>query len=674
MLRTPSPTYDANAQSGSKNLGDLPEWDLTDLYASEEAPELARDLDWLEGECAAFAADYEGKLAELDAAALLTCVQRNEKINSIAGRIMSFAGLRYYQLTTDAERAKFLSDMQEKITVFTTPLVFFTLEINRIEDDVLGAHFAANPDLARYEPVFRRIRAMKPYQLDEQLETLLHEKSATGRQAMMRLFDETNSGMITFTDAQGVYTFNNIQEKTFRISDFVTPTSNMRLRFNASDLGDGSVVEAGVDAVEIVDDLTVKVNFSEPKPNPYGPFMGGQSPIIQMAQFKNCMGAKAPECTEANFAPIGTGPFVVDEFKPNDVISMSANPNYRDPAKPAFATLTFKGGGDATAAGRAVLETGEFDYAWNLQLAPDVLAKMAEGGKGKPIAAFGSLVERLEMNLTDPSPSLDADTRSTRKAPHPFLSDINVRKALSMAIDRNLLVEIGYGQAGRPTCNLVPGPAVYASDNTECLTQDIAGANALLDEAGWMKGADGIRAKDGVRLSILYQTSTNAVRQDFQALIKQWWGDIGVETELRNLNASVFFGGDPGSPDTFQKFYADVEMYANNFDGTDPQAYLSMYRCNNEPRPETQWQGENINRFCDPEYDKLVDELSRTSDLETRYALSKKMNEMLTKETYTIVPLVDRGRVSAHANSLGGVVLNTWDSELWNVADWYRIK
>lgn len=430
----------------------------------------------------------------------------------------------------------------------------------------------------------------------------------------------------------------------------------------------------GVDAVEIVDDLTVKVNFSEPKPNPYGPFMGGQSPIIQMAQFKNCMGAKAPECTEANFAPIGTGPFVVDEFKPNDVISMSANPNYRDPAKPAFATLTFKGGGDATAAGRAVLETGEFDYAWNLQLAPDVLAKMAEGGKGKPIAAFGSLVERLEMNMTDPSPSLDADTRSTRKAPHPFLSDINVRKALSMAIDRNLLVEIGYGQAGRPTCNLVPGPAVYASDNTECLTQDIAGANALLDEAGWMKGADGIRAKDGVRLSILYQTSTNAVRQDFQALIKQWWGDIGVETELRNLNASVFFGGDPGSPDTFQKFYADVEMYANNFDGTDPQAYLSMYRCNNEPRPETQWQGENINRFCDPEYDKLVDELSRTSDLETRYALSKKMNEMLTKETYTIVPLVDRGRVSAHANSLGGVVLNTWDSELWNVADWYRIK
>ncbi len=431
----------------------------------------------------------------------------------------------------------------------------------------------------------------------------------------------------------------------------------------------------GVDSVEIVDDLTVTVNFTDPKPNPYSAFMGGQSPIIQAAQFAECLGAKAPECTSANFMPIGTGPFKVDEFKPNDVISMSANPNYRDPAKPAFATLTFKGGGDATAAGRAVLETGEFDYAWNLQLAPDVLAKMAEGGKGKTVAAFGSLVERLEMNMTDPSPDLPPDVRATRKAPHPFLSDLAVRKALSMAIDRELLVEIGYGQAGRPTCNLVPGPAVYASDNTECFEQDIEGAKALLDEAGWVdSNGNGIRDKDGVELSILYQTSTNAVRQDFQALIKQWWSEIGVETELRNLNASVFFGGDPGSPDTFQKFYADVEMYANNFDGTDPQAYLAMYRCGNEPKPESQWQGENINRFCDPEYDKLVAELSKTSDLETRYALAKKMNEILTKETYTIVPLVDRGRVSAHSNTLGGVVLNTWDSELWNAADWYRIK
>ncbi|KZY03300.1 MULTISPECIES: peptide ABC transporter substrate-binding protein [unclassified Sulfitobacter] len=431
----------------------------------------------------------------------------------------------------------------------------------------------------------------------------------------------------------------------------------------------------GVASVEAVDDLTVKVTFNEAQPNPYGPFMGGQSPIIQKAQFEECMGAKAPECTEANFNPIGTGPFKVVEFRPNDVITMEANENFREEGKPAFAKLTFKGGGDATAAGRAVMETGEFDYAWNMQLAPDVLAKMAEGGKGTPISAFGTLVERLEMNLTDPSPDLPEGERATVAHPHPILSDEKVRRALSMAIDRELLVEVGYGQAGRATCNLVPAPANYASDNTECLTQDLEGAKALLEEAGWTDtDGDGIREKDGMELSLLYQTSTNAVRQDFQALIKDWWNQIGVEVELRNLDASVFFGGDPGSPDTFQKFYADVEMYANNFDGTDPQAYLAAYRCGNEPKPSSQWQGENINRFCDEEYDALLDELAKTGELEKRGEIAKKLNDMLTKESMTIVPLVDRGRVSAASNTLGGVVLNTWDSELWNVADWYRKK
>ncbi|GGE20210.1 peptide/nickel transport system substrate-binding protein [Gemmobacter megaterium] len=430
----------------------------------------------------------------------------------------------------------------------------------------------------------------------------------------------------------------------------------------------------GVSAVEALDDLTVKISFADAKPNPYLPFVGAQSPIIQKAQFADCMGTKAPECTSANFGPIGTGPFKVVEFKTNDVISLEANPNYRDPAKPRFATMTFKGGGDAEGAGRAVLETGEFDYAWNLQLAPSVIDQMAAAGKGQAVSAFGTLVERIEVNLTNPSPSLPEGERSTTKHPHPFLSDINVRKALSMAIDRELLVEVGYGRAGRPTCDLVPGPEVYAAKNTSCFAQDIAGANKLLDDAGWVKGGDGIRAKDGVKLSMVYQTSTNAVRQDFQALIKQWWSEIGVAAELKNVSASVFFGGDPGSPDTFQKFYADVEMYANNFDGTDPEAYLSAYTCNKIPRPESQWQGENINRVCDPAYDAMVAELGRTADLEKRRELAVKMNNYLTVDNHYIIGLVDRGRVSAHSNSLGGVVLNTWDSELWNAADWYRVK
>ncbi len=425
--------------------------------------------------------------------------------------------------------------------------------------------------------------------------------------------------------------------------------------------------------IKIVDDRTLTIEFDVAKPFPYGPFVGAQTPVIQAAQFADCLGAKAPECTDANFGPIGTGPFRVTEFRPNDVISMEANPNYRDPAKPAFATLTFKGGGDAAAAGRSVLETGEFDYAWNLQLAPDVLANMEAGGKGKVVSSFGTLVERLMVNLTDPNPDL-GDARSTAAHPHPFLSDINVRKALSMAIDRNLLVEIGYGSAGRPTCNVLPAPEIYKSSaNDGCLVQDIEGAKKMLDDAGWKPGGDGVRAKDGVRLSILYQTSTNAVRQDFQALIKQWWSDIGVETELRNIDAAVFFGGDPASPDTYQKFYADIEMYANNFDGTDPESYMANWECKQAPRPETQWQGNNMPRYCSEDYDALVDKLSQTGALLERADLAKSMNDMLM-QNYVMLPLVDRGRVSAHSNTLGGVVLNTWDSELWNAADWHRTK
>jgi peptide/nickel transport system substrate-binding protein len=430
----------------------------------------------------------------------------------------------------------------------------------------------------------------------------------------------------------------------------------------------------GIESVEVVDDLTVTVHFSAPTPVPYGPFVAASSPIIQAAQFAECTGARAPECTDANFNPIGTGPFRVTDFRPNDVIQMEANPNYRDASLPHFATLTLKGGGDAASAGRAVMQTGEMDYAWNLQLAPDVIAEMATGGQGVSISAFGTLVERIEMNMTDPSPELDADIRSTREAPHPILSDIRVREALSRAIDRELLVEIGYGTAGRPACNLVPNPPVFASQaNDNCIPQDLDRARALLDEAGWVVGGDGIRVRDGQRLVLDYQTSTNAVRQDFQALIQQWWRDIGVQANLRNINASVFFGGDPGSPDTFQKFYADVEMYANNFTGTDPQQYLAALRCDLEPRPETQWQGENINRFCDPAYDALHLELTQTAAIEERGRIARELNDILV-QNFVVVPLVDRGRVDAHANTLGGVRLNVWDSGLWNIADWHRTQ
>lgn len=431
----------------------------------------------------------------------------------------------------------------------------------------------------------------------------------------------------------------------------------------------------GVTSVEAVDPATIKVTFNGPKANPYTAFVSALSPVLQKAQFEACLGAAAPTCTDANNMPIGTGPFKVTGFTVNDTVSMAMNENYRDPAKPAFASAVIKGGGDAEGSARAVMETGEFDYAWNTQIPPDSQAAMTAAGKGQFVVAFGTLVERLEMNTTDPSPELPEGERSTAKHPHPILSDIKVRTALSKAIDRTILNEVGYGAGGKPTCNVIPAPEAWASANDGCIAQDMEGAMALLEEAGWTDSdGDGIRDKDGQKLKLLYQSTVNPIRQDFQALIKDWWTELGVEVELKAIDPGVFFGGDPGSPDTFQKFYADVEMYANNSDSPDPEVYLGQYQCKNAPTPETQWQGENINRFCNPDYDALHAELGSVTDIAKRQEIAKKLNDMVTKDSMIVVPLVHRGTLSAHSNTLGGVQINAWDSEMWNAADWFRVK
>lgn len=383
---------------------------------------------------------------------------------------------------------------------------------------------------------------------------------------------------------------------------------------------------------------------------------------------------RRPCCTSANFGPIGTGPFVVKDFKPNDVISFVANTNYRDPAKPAFATVTLKGGGDAASAARAVLETGEFDYAWNMQVEPEILATMVAAGKGKLETAFGTQVERINLNWYNADPAL-GDKRSTKEGgPHPALSDPAVRRALSLAIDRDIIDETGYGEAGKPTCNIVPAPEAVASTKNDswCLKQDVEGANKLLDDAGWVKGSDGIRAKNGVKLSFLYQTSTNSVRQAAQELVKDMWSQIGVASELRNVSASVFFGGDPASPDTFQKFYADVEMYTNNFDGTDPEKYLAEWLC--DKIPTRQWlAGTECSALLQPGIRQAGERAFQNDGLcqargnrqaAERHADGGRCAYSAHSSRQRVLAFVDAGRRSHEC----------LDLELWNVADWSRKK
>ena len=422
--------------------------------------------------------------------------------------------------------------------------------------------------------------------------------------------------------------------------------------------------EAGnVEAVRALDDLILEITFAAPSPYPYTLFVGQGSYILQKAQFEDCMGdaARQGACQEKNLYPVGTGPYQIVEFDVNESVVYEANDHFREPGQPFFTAVTIQGGGDAEAAARAVLETGEADYGWNLQVDSQILLALQDLGRGMLVNVFGSNVESLVVNFTEPESSL---------APHPFLSDPAVREALSLAIDRDDIAAL-YGEAARPTCNVITAPARYISPNNDaCLMQDMEAARTLLDEAGWHPGDDGIREKDGVRLSVLYQTSTNPLRQDTQTLIQQWWRDIGVETELKNIAGSVFFGGDPDNPDTYQRFHADVQMYTNGPD-VDPQAYLARWRSIEIPTAANMWRGGNDSRWVSETYDDAYEALTMTPIGPDREELVIEMNDLVV-ENYVAIPLVQRALVSAFSSRLKGVRLSPWDSDMATIHEWYR--
>jgi oligoendopeptidase F len=178
-------------------LGTLPEWNLADLYPSTESPAFISDLARAEAECKAFAEAYRGRLAMLaeadGGASLAEAVKRYEALDDLLGRLMSFASLAYYGDTSDPTRAKFFGDTQQKMNTASTELLFFQLELNRL-DDARIANLSAGA-LAHYKPWLDDIRKDRPYELADEIERLFHEKSVTGRSAWNRLFDETIAGL-----------------------------------------------------------------------------------------------------------------------------------------------------------------------------------------------------------------------------------------------------------------------------------------------------------------------------------------------------------------------------------------------------------------------------------------------------------------------------------------------
>jgi peptide/nickel transport system substrate-binding protein len=432
----------------------------------------------------------------------------------------------------------------------------------------------------------------------------------------------------------------------------------------------------GVKSVVAKDANTVVVTYAAPNPNIYQWGVGTCCYILQKKQFEAYQGEKLKDAP-GNLKPIGTGPYVVDTFKSGDVVTYKMNDQFRDPNKPYFKTVTFKGGGDAPSAARAVFQTGDIDYGWNLQVEAGILKPMADRStKGKLLTVYGSSVERLMLNFADPNPSL-GDKRGEPDTKHPFFNGPDgktVRTALAMATDRKSVAEQFYGGervAGKPGCNIVTGLPEYESRNTAsfCERFDVSGAAKMLDDAGWKPGTDNVRAKDGIRLKIVYQTTINTVRQKTQDLMKKNWEAAGFEVEIKSVPADVFFTNT--SPDGATHFWADVQMLADN-STPDFTNYLSDWTSKQAASKTNGWNTRNYSRYQNPQFDAIVDSLRKETEPAKRAGLFIQANDILILDVATI-PLVSRPQViSGIANTLKNVVPTGWDSEMYSVADWRR--
>ena len=423
-----------------------------------------------------------------------------------------------------------------------------------------------------------------------------------------------------------------------------------------------------IDRIEKTDDHTITVVFKEPTAFWYDPFFGGRGQILPKHLFSEYKGQEARNAPY-NLKPVGTGAYKIVEFKPGDMVRYEINQQYHVPNRPFFDSVELKGGGDATSAARAVLQTGEFDFAWNMQVEHQVLAGLERGGKGQAVVTPGSNVEHIQVNFTDPWTEVEGE-RSSLKKPHPFQTDALIREAYAKAVDRRTVAEQFYGPAGEPTSNFLVAPPRFVSSNTSW-EFDPKKVAALLEQAGWKRGSDGIRVKDGQRLKIVYQTSVNPIRQKTQAIVKKSLEEIGIEVELKAVNAGVYFSSDPANPDTYSHFYTDIQMYTTGPGSPDPEKHMEKFTSWEIAQKANNWSGRNINRWSHADYDKLWKQAAGELDLAKRAALFIQMNDMVIQHN-VVIPVTWRHGQSAVSNKLRGMDLTTWDSNLWHLAYWHR--
>ena len=419
--------------------------------------------------------------------------------------------------------------------------------------------------------------------------------------------------------------------------------------------------------VETLDTHTVKVVFKKPQPFWADAFCGNRGMIVPKHVFDPYRGAKSREAP-ANLKPVGTGPYRFVDFKPGDVVRGELNPAYHVANRPFFDTIEMKGGGDAVSAARAVLQTGEYDYAWNMQVEDEILRRLEQGGKGRVNIFPTGNPEHIQCNFTDPWVEVDGE-RSSLKTKHPILSDPAVREALSLLVDKDSVEKHIYGRAGVATPNFFNNPERFRS-KTAKYEFNIDKANAILDKAGFAKGPDGIRAKDGKKLRFVYQTSINQPRQKNQAIVKQACQKAGIDIEVKAVTASVFFSSDVANPDTYPHFYADLQMYNNGPQQPDPEVFMRQFCSWEAAAKANKWQGRNITRWQSKEYDDIYKAAQLELDPIKRAAMFIKLNDLVVNN-HVVIPVVARLGVAAVNNRLV-VELTGWDNNTWALPDWYR--
>ena len=419
--------------------------------------------------------------------------------------------------------------------------------------------------------------------------------------------------------------------------------------------------------MEKLDSHTVRVSFASPTP-----FWADQyvtQPLLPRHVFAPYAGARSRDAP-ANLRPVGTGPYRFVEFKPGDTVRGELNPTYHMPNRPHFDRVEMKGGGDAVSAARAVLQTGEFDFAWNALVEDEVLRRLESGGRGRGRAVFttGGDIEYIMCNFADPWTEVDGE-RSSPNSRHPILSDPAVRQALGLLVDCEAIKAHIYGRGGEVTPNFLNNPARFNSKNRRH-EFSIDKANAVLEAAGWKRGADGIRAKDGKKLKFVFQTSINAPRQKTQAVIKQACQRAGIDLELKSVTASVFFSSDVANPDTNAKFQADIQMYTITRGSPDPGRFMELFCSWLVASKENKWQGRNIPRWRNDEYDRAYRAAEVELDPVRRAALFVRMNDLVCDD-HAVIPVMLRHRVSAIGRGLHAP-MSGWANEMQQIHDWYR--